>query len=186
MKLPNKINCALARDKLDKHPIYSADRITEKRFKAIKNSISQVNILDYEYYSEYLYSLKNRGTNKILLIEDRDKNRDYLCSILQSANFEVIEAKDSKTAIKLAYSEVPDLIICELLMPIISGYGVIASLCHSTVTSEIPFLFMTAHLEQSDGSKILSIFDLETVEPLTKEKLLEAVSDRLGIAIDRR
>ena len=193
MKLPdadlirlNGINCTLARDKLYKEPEYFAVQSMGKRFEKFQNSTSQINTLENEYYSEYLSSRKGGEKNKILVIEDRDKSRNDLCSILQS-EFQIIEAKDSNTAIELAYSELPDLIICELLMPTINGYGVIASLCHSTATSNIPLLLITAHLGQSDdSSRILSIFDRETVEPLTKEKLLDAVRDRLGIAIDRK
>lgn len=194
MKLPdadlihlNGINCNLARDKLDKKPNFSAVYSVEKLSRTIKNSIPELNTLGSEYRSEYLCPKKNREKPKILVVEDRDNNRDYLCSILQSKNFQVIEAKDSNTAIELAYSEVPDLIICELLMPIINGYGVISSLCHSTTTSDIPLLFITAHFKQNSlSSKILLIKDQETIEPLTKEKLLKAIQDRLNMAINQK
>lgn len=175
----NGINCIFARDKLDRNPDYSSPGDADKLFETIKNSIPQINIVDNEDYSKYLSFRKDKGKSKILVVEDRDRKRDYLCSILQYANFQVIEAKDSDTAIRLAYSEVPDLIICELLMPIVSGYGVIASLCHSTVTSNIPVLFITAHFEQTDiSSGILLFKDRETIELMTKEKLPEAISDR--------
>ncbi len=177
---PNGINCIFARDKLDKNPDCSSPSDADKLFETIKSSIPQINTVENEYYSKYLSFQKGKEKNKILVVEDRDEKRDYLCSILHSANFQVIEAKDSDAAIRLAYSEVPDLIICELLMPIVSGYGVIASLCHSTVTSNIPVLFITAHFEQTDiSSGILLFKDRETIELLTKEKLLEVISDKL-------
>lgn len=182
---PNGINCILARDKLNEEHKYSDPQSTANLFETIKKPISELNTLENEYDSEYLSSRKDRKKHKILVVEDRDKNRNYLCSILQTENFQVIEAEDSDTAIKLAYSEVPDLIICELLMPIVNGYDVIASLCHSKVISDILLLFITAHL-QSDDSKILSIFNRQTIELLTKEKLLKTIYERLDIAIKQK
>ena len=137
----------------------------------------ETNILENNYRSEFLSANRKGGKLKILVIEDRDDSRNYICSMLRTENFQVIEAKETCTAIRLAHAEIPDLIICELMMPIVNGYGVADLLCHSTITGNMLLLFITAHYKQTKvNSEIFLVSDREEIEPLTKEKLLRAVN----------
>ncbi|MEM7594433.1 MAG: response regulator [Cyanobacteria bacterium P01_A01_bin.83] len=197
----NDINSVLARDKLNKnwrshHTANNSPVKSSKNFESLAkiapllnlslaDTVSvlteiidfETNILDKNYQSEYLSPHREGKKLKILVIEDRDDNRNYISSMLRTENFQVMEAKDSKTAIKLAHAEVPDLIICELMMPIIDGYGVIDSLCHSTITGNMLLLFITAHHQKTEiGSEILLVSDKGEIKPLTKAKLLKAIN----------
>ena len=138
------------------------------------------NLLEKNYQPDYFQSLQKRVGLKILIIEDDDLSRARLGKILHTQNFQVIEAKDSNTGIKLAKAELPNLIICELMMPIMDGYGVMYWLRHSNITQKIPLLFITTHLEQTNmSSKRILITEKDKIEPVTREKLLEAITNKL-------
>ena len=130
--------------------------------------------------------LENRLTSKqpvwfrILVIEDDDSSRDRLCKMLRGEDIQVIEAKESMAGIKLAQRECPDLIICELMMPEIDGYGIKYFLQHDRVTKKIPLLFITTHLEHTnfDPETILMV-EKGKIKPVNKEKFLDAIADKL-------
>lgn len=144
----------------------------------------ELNILENNYQPEYLGSDREIIKPKILVVEERDNLRYRICSLLPRKNFQVIEAKDVNTAITLAQSQLPDLIICELRMLIIDDKDLVYLLGQSEITSKIPMLSMVACYNKiyADGEMIL-ITDDENIEPLTKEKLLTEIAHRLNMAI---
>lgn len=145
------------------------------------------NLLEQNYQPEYLWFHREVIKPKILVIEHRDDSLNLIATILREENFQVIEAKDSNTGINLAKSERPDIIICELMMPIIDGYGILHLLRQSKLTNKIPLLFITVHLPKNDeNSEIILVTDKETIEPLTTEKLLTEITHRLYMAIAKR
>src|SRR3989338_3491766 len=90
---------------------------------------------------------------KILLIEDNQGMRENTAEILELSNYKVFTAENGKEGVRLAMSETPDLIICDIMMPELDGYGVLHALSKSDATAGIPFIFLTAKAEKSDQRK---------------------------------
>lgn len=154
--------------------------LAETISEPLKLAELESNLLEKNYQPDYFQSLQKRVGLKILIIENDDLSRKCLGKMLRTQNFQVIEAKDSNTGIKLAKSELPNLIICELMMPIIDGYGVMYWLQHSRITQKIPLLFITTHLEQTNmSSKRILITEKDKIKLVTREKLLEAITNKL-------
>ncbi|MCO5232206.1 MAG: response regulator [Chitinophagales bacterium] len=117
---------------------------------------------------------------KILVIEDNHDIRENICEILELSNYETVHAPNGKIGIKIAKSESPDLIICDIMMPEVDGYGVLNALNQESLTSKIPFIFLTAKSEKADFRKGLSLgADDYITKPFTEEELLQAVEMRL-------
>ena len=89
----------------------------------------------------------------ILLIEDNKDVRENTAEILELANYKVLQAENGKIGVELAQQKIPDLIICDIMMPVLDGYGVIHLLNKSQQTAGIPFIFLTAKSERSDFRK---------------------------------
>ena len=90
---------------------------------------------------------------KILLIEDNAEMRENTAEILQLAHYKVIAAMNGKEGVELAEKEEPDLIICDIMMPVLDGYGVLHMLSKNEKTASIPFIFLTAKAERTDFRK---------------------------------
>ncbi len=117
---------------------------------------------------------------KILLIEDNFEVRENTEELLELASYEVITAENGKNGVELAQKEVPDLIICDIMMPELDGYGVLHILNKSTATSGIPFIFLTAKAERSDFRKGMNLgADDYLTKPFDDTELLDAVETRL-------
>jgi CRP-like cAMP-binding protein/FixJ family two-component response regulator len=117
---------------------------------------------------------------KILLIEDNTEIRENIAEILGLANYEVAEAENGKIGVELAKKEKPDLIICDIMMPQLDGYGVLHMLGKDPVTSGIPFIFLTAKSEKDDFRKGMNLgADDYLVKPFDDLELLDAVEMRL-------
>lgn len=84
----------------------------------------------------------------ILLIEDNPDMRDNTTEILELAHYNVVTAENGKQGIKLAQESSPDLIICDIMMPELDGYGVLHLLSKEPSTASIPFIFLTAKAEK--------------------------------------
>lgn len=117
---------------------------------------------------------------KILVIEDSHEMRDNIAELLELSNYEVLQAADGKEGIKLAISEVPDLIICDIMMPVMDGYEVLYLISQNPSTSSIPFIFLTAKAEKTDFRKGMNLgADDYLTKPFDEIELLEAVERRL-------
>jgi CheY-like chemotaxis protein len=81
---------------------------------------------------------------KILLIEDSIEMAENISSILELANYEVTHAPNGKQGVDLAQQYHPDLILCDVMMPELDGYGVLHILNKNPNTANIPFIFLTA------------------------------------------
>src|SRR5208337_3337688 len=81
---------------------------------------------------------------KILVIEDEPEMRRNLTTILRLENFHPLPAANGRIGIELAKKEKPDLVLCDVMMPELDGYGVIAALRADPETVTIPFIFLTA------------------------------------------
>ncbi|WP_181307080.1 response regulator [Rufibacter sp. XAAS-G3-1] len=117
---------------------------------------------------------------KILLIEDNQEIRENTAEILSLANYRVVEAENGKMGVDLARKEQPDLIICDIMMPQLDGYGVLHLLSKSPDTSSIPFVFLTAKSEKEDFRKGMKLgADDYLTKPFDDLELLDAVEMRL-------
>jgi DNA-binding response OmpR family regulator len=117
---------------------------------------------------------------KILLIEDNMEVRENTEEILSLANYSVITAPNGKIGVELAQCERPDLIVCDIMMPELDGYGVLHILSKSEETAPIPFIFLTAKAEKTDIRKgmVLGADDYLT-KPFDDTDLLNAIEVRL-------
>jgi CRP-like cAMP-binding protein/CheY-like chemotaxis protein len=117
---------------------------------------------------------------KILLIEDNQDVRENTAEILELAAYQVLTADNGKTGVAIAQQEKPDLIICDIMMPILDGYGVLHLLSKNTETASIPFIFLTAKAERSDLRKGMDMgADDYITKPFDDIELLNAVESRL-------
>lgn len=117
---------------------------------------------------------------KILLIEDNKDVRENTAEILELANYNVLTAENGKVGVAMALAENPDLIICDIMMPILDGHGVLHLLSRDERTSGIPFIFLTAKAERSDFRKGMEMgADDYLTKPFDDIELLNAIESRL-------
>jgi CRP-like cAMP-binding protein/AmiR/NasT family two-component response regulator len=117
---------------------------------------------------------------KILLIEDNAEMRENTAEILELANYKVVTAPNGKEGVRLAQTEHPDLIISDIMMPELDGYGVLHMLSKDAATASIPFIFLTAKAEKSDYRKGMGLgADDYLTKPFDDMELLHAVETRL-------
>ncbi|MEI2582557.1 EAL domain-containing response regulator [Scytonema sp. PRP1] len=117
---------------------------------------------------------------KILVIEDEKSVRENILDLLEAENFDTIAAANGRIGLELAASEVPDLILCDLMMPEIDGYGVLIALREESVTANIPFIFLTARAARADFRQGMELgADDYLTKPFTRDELLSAIASRL-------
>ncbi|CAN5914511.1 hypothetical protein BH24BAC1_BH24BAC1_17680 [soil metagenome] len=117
---------------------------------------------------------------KILLIEDNQEIRENIAEILTLANYEGVEAENGKVGVVAAKETQPDLIICDIMMPQLDGYGVLHLLSKNPATAGIPFIFLTAKSEKVDFRKGMNLgADDYLTKPFDDLELLDAVEMRL-------
>ena len=116
----------------------------------------------------------------ILIIEDNSDVRENTAEILELANYKVLQAENGKIGVELAQKMKPDLIICDIMMPVLDGYGVIHLLNKSQETASIPFIFLTAKTERLDFRKGMEMgADDYISKPFDDIELLNAIESRL-------
>ena len=117
----------------------------------------------------------------ILVIEDEAQTRKVLLNCLKFEGYRAIEADNGRTGIKLAREKHPDLIVCDIMMPDIDGYGVLSVLRQQLSTIAIPIIFLTAKVSMPD---LRHGMDLGAEDYLTKpcniERFLTAITARLS------
>lgn len=117
----------------------------------------------------------------ILIIEDNDDIRESTAEILELANYEVFQADNGKTGVELANTQLPDLILCDIMMPELDGYGVLYLLNKNPQTAATPFIFLTAKAERMDMRKGMEMgADDYLVKPFDDVELLNAIESRLN------
>jgi len=116
----------------------------------------------------------------ILLIEDDADVRDNTAEILALANYRVLKAENGKIGVDLARKELPDLVLCDIMMPQLDGYGVLHMLGRTPETAEIPFIFLTAKAERSEVRRGMDLgADDYLTKPFEESELLNAIEGRL-------
>jgi len=116
----------------------------------------------------------------ILIIEDETAIRELISELLFLEDFEVAEAVNGKEGIAIAQSVLPDLIICDVMMPEIDGHGVLQALQKNPQTATIPFVFLTAKGTRQDVRYAMNLgADDYLIKPFANEELLEVIQIRL-------
>jgi len=116
----------------------------------------------------------------ILLIEDNEDLRENTAEILELSNFSVHTAENGKIGVRKAKELLPDLIICDIMMPELDGFGVLFALSKDPATENIPFIFLTAKSERVDIRKGMNLgADDYLVKPFDEMELLDAIETRL-------
>ncbi len=117
---------------------------------------------------------------KILLIEDDKVMRENTAEILELARYEVATAKDGKEGVEIAQKILPDLIVCDIMMPKLDGYGALHILGKDPKTAGIPFIFLTAKAEKSEWRKGMELgADDYLTKPFEETDLLKTIEIRL-------
>ena len=87
---------------------------------------------------------------KVLVIEDEPEMRRNLTTILRLEKFDVLKAANGRIGVRLAKEQMPDLVLCDVMMPELDGHGVLHELRENAATSGLPFIFLTAKGEKAD------------------------------------
>lgn len=117
----------------------------------------------------------------ILIIEDDDSIRESVVEILDVEGFKVFAGANGLEGVQLAKKHLPDLIICDIMMPVLDGYGVLTELQKNQNTSTIPFIFLTAKADKKDVRKGMQLgADDYLNKPFTIDELLTAINIRLN------
>ncbi len=117
----------------------------------------------------------------ILVIEDVRSLREEIVTILDCLDYTAIAAADGKQGIELARIHLPDLVLCDIMMPEMDGYEVFQVLNQDPETAHIPFIFLSAKADKSDVRRGMNLgADDYLTKPFTSEELGEAIAARLA------
>ncbi|WP_207533025.1 response regulator [Desertivirga arenae] len=123
----------------------------------------------------------NQQKKTVLIIEDNQDIRESTAEILELANFSVYTAENGKKGVELAQAQLPDIILCDIMMPELDGYGVLYLLSKNENTANIPFIFLTAKAERADMRKGMEMgADDYLTKPFDDMELINAVESRLS------
>ncbi len=116
----------------------------------------------------------------ILIIEDEPEMRRNLATILRLEKFRPLTAENGRAGVETALRELPDLILCDVMMPELDGHGVLRELREHPSTEATPFIFLTARGEKPDIRSGMNLgADDYLTKPVAKNDLLAAISSRL-------
>lgn len=117
----------------------------------------------------------------ILLIEDDKALRENTEELLELAGYSVKTAPNGKIGIQFAKEILPDIIICDIMMPEVDGYGVLKEISSSKLTKHIPFIFLSAKTEHKEIRKGMDLgADDYLTKPFEEEDLISAIESRLA------
>jgi len=128
------------------------------------------------------YLTKHEMT-KILIIEDRVDLLEELMEVLQYENYQVIKAVDGEEGVWMANQYLPDIILCDILMPRKNGFQVLADLKKNSKTRSIPFIFITAKTTRDvfETGSSHGVCDY-LYKPFTRQEMLEALNSVAFVA----
>ena len=117
---------------------------------------------------------------KILLVEDNEMNRDMLQRRLQKRGFEVITAVDGQEGVDRARRELPDLILLDMSLPVLDGWGAAGILKGDAATQRIPIIALTAHAMTGERERAFEAgCDEYDTKPIELSRLLEKIEGLL-------
>ncbi|MFN0016216.1 MAG: response regulator [Saprospiraceae bacterium] len=117
---------------------------------------------------------------KVLIIEDNTEVRENLSEILSLSGYQTVDAENGKIGVEKALADRPDLILCDVMMPELDGFGVLHILSKHALTADVPFIFLTALAEKDDFRKGMTLgADDYIVKPFDDAMLLQTIEARL-------
>ncbi|QNH61703.1 response regulator [Hymenobacter sediminicola] len=117
----------------------------------------------------------------ILLIEDSEFIRENTAEILELAGYHVLTAENGKLGVEQALAHKPDLVVCDIMMPVLDGYGVLQIFNQNPQLSGVPFIFLTAKTERTDMRRGMELgADDYLTKPFDETELLSAITSRLN------
>jgi two-component system sensor histidine kinase/response regulator len=117
---------------------------------------------------------------RVLVIEDDAGVRELIASALEQSGFEIMQAEDGLAGVEIARTSIPDLIICDIIMPKLDGYGALKALRNDPTTATIPFIFLTGHSERAIVREGMNLgADDFLTKPFTVPELQSAIQSRL-------
>ena len=120
---------------------------------------------------------------KLLLIEDDVVLRENTAELLELSGYDVITAPNGKVGLEIAKQSLPHIIVCDIMMPELDGYGVLEGLSKTENTNNIPFIFLSAKTERKDVRKGMDLgADDYITKPFEEEELVSAIESRLAKA----
>lgn len=120
----------------------------------------------------------------ILIIEDDTVLRENTAELLELSNYHVITAPNGKVGVDLAKKMLPDIIVCDIMMPELDGYNTLEILSQIKSTKSIPFIFLSAKTEHSDVRKGMNMgADDYITKPFDEDELISAIESRLAKAV---
>lgn len=120
---------------------------------------------------------------KILLIEDDVVLRENTSELLELFNYQVVSAPNGKIGVEVAKEVLPDIIVCDIMMPELDGYGVLQALTQNATTQHIPFIFLSAKTERKDVRRGMDLgADDYITKPFSEDELISAIESRLAKA----
>ncbi|MHA6279396.1 response regulator [Salinimicrobium sp. CAU 1759] len=118
---------------------------------------------------------------KVLFVEDDTVVRENTAELLELADYNVITAANGKSGLAIAKQELPDIIICDIMMPEMDGYGVLQALSEDPKTRHIPFIFLSAKTEHKDIRRGMDLgADDYLTKPFEEDELISAIESRLA------
>jgi len=120
----------------------------------------------------------------VLLIEDDLALRENTAELLELSNYNVITAPNGKVGIDMALQHLPNIIVCDIMMPEVDGYGVLETVSANERTMYIPFIFLSAKTEHKEVRKGMDLgADDYLTKPFEEDELLSAIESRLAKSI---
>lgn len=121
---------------------------------------------------------------KVLLIEDDAVLRENTAELLELSNYDVTTAQNGNIGIEIAQQLLPDVIVCDIMMPELDGYGVLKFLSQQNSTKYIPFIFLSAKTERKDIRKGMDLgADDYITKPFSEDELISAIESRIAKAL---
>src|ERR1035437_10707565 len=115
----------------------------------------------------------------VLVVEDNEVIREDVSEILTLANYKVISAINGKEGIEKTYEFMPDLVVSDIAMPIVDGFGMLHVLRKDPKTEDLPFIFLTSKSDRNDFRNAMdSGADDFITKPFNGDELLKAVENR--------
>lgn len=117
---------------------------------------------------------------KILVIEDEAQSRDIFLECLEAEGFDILCAENGRVGVQIVKEKLPDLVICDIMMPELDGYGVLTTLRQDPVTAIIPFIFLTAKATKTSLRQGMELgADDYLTKPSTVEELMGAIAAQM-------
>jgi len=119
----------------------------------------------------------------ILLIEDDTVLRENTAELLELSDYIVLTASNGQIGVEKAKNHKPDIIVCDIMMPVLDGYGVLEALSKNNSTKFIPFIFLSAKTERQDVRRGMDLgADDYITKPFTEEEIVSAIESRIAKA----